>query len=129
MAISALFRVFFGAIHICRMKAKMNARQYRIKHQNLSKMVDTMKGNLEDSAHLLKSYLENEQRDQADDDLMASHSPLDLKIKKELAIKAEKERTRRRKGPEVVAIMDADNDDVEFSDAEAEEIKDVEEHE
>ena len=58
-----------------------------------------MKGNLEDSAHLLKSYLENEQRDQADDDLVATYSPLDLKIKKELAIKAEKERTKRKKGP------------------------------
>lgn len=88
-----------------------------------------MKGNLDESAHLLKSYLENEQRDQADDDLVATYSPLDLKIKKELAIKAEKERTKRRKGPTTVGIMDADNDDVEFSDAEAEEIKDVEEHE
>lgn len=36
---------------------------------------------------------------------------------------------KRKKGPDVAAIMDADNDDVEFSDAEAEEIQDVEEHE
>jgi hypothetical protein len=36
---------------------------------------------------------------------------------------------KRKKGPDVSTIMDADNDDVEFSDAEAEEIQDVEEHE
>ena len=52
-----------------------------------------------------------------------------MKIKKELAFKAEKERRKRKKGPEVVAIMDADNDDMEFSDAEKEEIQDVEDHE
>lgn len=53
-----------------------------------------------------------------------------MKIKKEMAIKAQKEQMKKRKkGPDVSAIMDADNDDVEFSDAEAEEIQDAEEHE
>jgi len=61
---------------------------------------------------------------------MATYSPLDMKIKKELALKAQKQqRKKRTKGPEVSAVMDNDNDDLEFSDAAAEEIQDAEEHE
>jgi len=89
-----------------------------------------MQGNLDESDYLLKDYLAQEERDQADDDLMATYSPLDMKIKKEMALKAQKEqRKKRTKGPEVSAVMDADNDDLEFSDAAAEEIQDAEEHE
>ena len=90
-----------------------------------------MQGNLEDSHYLLKDYIDQQEAaDQADDDLLATLSPLDMKLKKELAIKAQKEqRKRRQKGPDANAIMDADNDDIEFSDAEAEELQDVKEHE
>ena len=89
-----------------------------------------MQGNLDESAYLLKDYLAQEERDQHDDDLMATYSPLDMKIKKELALKAQRQqRKKRTKGPEVSAVMDADNDDLEFSDAAAEEIQDAEEHE
>lgn len=130
MAIMALFRVTFGTLHVLRMKCELSSKKFRIKHQNLKKVVNTMQGNLDESDYLLKDYLAQEERDQADDDLMATYSPLDLKIKKELAIKAQKEQMKKRKkGPDVSVIMDADNDDVEFSDAEAEEIQDVEEHE
>jgi hypothetical protein len=53
LALQALFRVFFGALHICRIKATMNSKQYKVQHQDLSKVVDTMKGKgqLEDSTY------------------------------------------------------------------------------
>lgn len=130
MAIMAAFRITFGTLHVLRMKCELSSKKFRIQRQNLKAVVNTMQGNLDESDYLLKDYLAQEERDQADDDLMATYSPLDLKIKKEMAIKAQKEQMKKRKkGPAVSAIMDADNDDVEFSDAEAEEIQDVEEHE
>ena len=112
------------------MKVELSSSKYRLKKQNLLQNVNTMQGNLDESDYLLKDYLAQEERDQADDDLMATYSPLDMKIKKEMALKAQRQqRKKRTKGPEVSAVMDADNDDLEFSDAAAEEIQDAEEHE
>jgi hypothetical protein len=131
MAILATFRITFGTLHVIRMKCQLSSSKFKLKRQNLLKNVQAMQGNLEDSDYLLKDYIaQQEEADQADDDLLATLSPLDMKLKKELAIKAQKEqRKRRAKGPDAAGIMDADNDDIEFSDAEAEELQDVEEHE
>lgn len=131
MAGLATFRMTFGTLHVIRMKWQLSSSKFKLKKQDLLKTVQGMQGNLEDSDYLLKDYIaQQEEADQADDDLLATLSPLDMKLKKELAIKAQKEqRKRRAKGPDIAAIMDADNDDIEFSDAEAEELRDVEEHE
>ena len=91
MAGMALFRIIFGSLHVLRMKCQLSSKKFKLQQQNLKQIVNTMQGNLDESAYLLKDYLAQEERDQADDDLMATYSPLDMKIKKEMAIKAQKE--------------------------------------
>merc|ERR1712166_109236 len=86
MAVLATFRITFGTLHVIRMKCQLSSKKFKLKKQNLLNTVNTMKGNLDESDYLLKDYLEQEERDQADDDLMATYSPLDMKIKKEMAI-------------------------------------------
>ena len=86
-----------------------------------------MRKNLEDSEMLTESLMQNENDDGEDDELVATISPLDMKMKKLLMLKKDKE--NQKKGEEQVGYVNADNDDQEFDSAEDEVLEDLEEHE
>lgn len=82
---------------------------------------------LEDSGMLAESLVRNDQDDDDDDVLVATISPLDMKMKKLQMLKKDKE--NKRKGLEDTGYVNADNDDEEFASAEDEVLEDFEEFE
>lgn len=87
-----LFRVIFGSLFLCRFKCKVNCGdKYRVEEVDLLREVKKMRKNLEDSEMLTESLMQNEHDDAEDDDLVATISPLDMKMKKLLMLKKDKE--------------------------------------
>ena len=132
MAVMVLFRLIFGALYLCKFKCKVNCGdKYRIEERDLLKEFKKMKKgefvDLEDSAILQESLLKNDNGDDADDNLIATLSPLEMKMKKMQMLKKDKE--NKRNGLEETGFVNADNDDEEFASAEEEVLEDLEEHE
>jgi hypothetical protein len=87
MAGMVIFRITFGALYLCRFKCKVNCGdKYRIEERDLLKEFKNMKkGNfvdLEDSGIYNQALLDNENGDEEDDNLIATLSPLEMKMKK-----------------------------------------------
>lgn len=133
MAAMVLFRLVFGALYLCKFKCKVNCGdKYRIQERDLLKEFKKMKKNqgeldLEDSGMLAESLIKNDHDDEEDDNLVATLSPLDMKMKKLNMLKKDKE--NQRNGLEETGFVNADNDDEEFASAEEEVLEDLEEHE
>lgn len=81
----AIYRVTFSGLHILRFKAHYGCGdKYRIQEFNLKQEVKKLKKTCDDSDYLLGFLEEEDNADNDDDDLIASISPLDMKIKKNL---------------------------------------------
>jgi hypothetical protein len=86
MAAMCLFRLFFGLAYLFRFKCKISCdKKYEIKERDLLKEFKKMKkageANLEDSGMLSESLMKNDNADKEDDDLIATLSPLEMKMK------------------------------------------------
>jgi hypothetical protein len=86
MAGMCLFRLCFGACYLLRFKCKINCdKKYNIEQRDLLKEYKKMKkqgmANLEDSGMLAESLMKNDNDDRDDDDLVATLSPLEMKMK------------------------------------------------
>lgn len=130
LAIGIVYKVVFAAIHIGKMKFKYNSDEYHIDKVNLKKMrKELLKNNRESAVSLIPSDLikDEDLRSLHDDTLLASYTPQDLKIRKALKAKANKERAKHEMMNKTVYVDD-DDDDMDFQDADEEEQKDMAEN-
>lgn len=92
----AMYKVVCCGVHLFKMKSKYNCGdRFKAQEVDLKKIVKNLKAGGLDESNLMEFGNKQDQDDDDDDMLIASVSPLDMKIKKELAQKSNAEKKRK----------------------------------